>query len=237
MREAMTIRLPRDIQNALDALARQTGLTKTFFVQRAVELYLGSVALGYQGDLWYKAVVEGKEPLRDLVIASPWNVHVTKTVWDSVEGMEKARKFFLGLSTMDNPRESGMLVDGRRASYWCYLLGGQAFLSVIDDVRSAILVLGLADGDLYHDGLNGDSDVRNIVFPSSESYQPILACGARVAAIRKQKGISQREFAKMLGTSSSDLSFMEHGKRPVTRSMAERMAALLGVPVRRVLQG
>lgn len=236
MREAMTIRLPRNIQNALDALARQTGLTKTFLSSVPWSCILVPLRWVIREICGTRPSLRGRNRygiLLSQVLECPRN----QNGLGFAGRYGKSPEVLLGLSTMDNPRESGMLVDGRRASYWCYLLGGQAFLSVIDDVRSAILVLGLVDGDLYHDGLNGSSDVRNVVFPSSESYQPILACGARVAAIRKQKGISQREFAKMLGTSGSDLSFMEHGKRPVTRSMAERMAALLGVPVRRVLQG
>jgi len=227
MREAMTIRLPDKQIARLDALAAQTGRTKTFFIQRAVELYLDSVTTGYQGDVWYQAMMDGERPYRQ-VGTGKWTVLACDAVGDDA--------LFGQLASMEDVRVAGRMVDGQRASYWCYQREDQQVLAVVDAHRRSALILGLIPFPAV-DGSDLENDTRNTVYPDGLDYRPALACGARVAVIRKEKGLTQQEFARMLGTSGSALSFMERGRRPVSPAMASRMAKALGVPLKRILHG
>ena len=56
--------------------------------------------------------------------------------------------------------------------------------------------------------------------------------GAVLKGARLKEGLSQVDLAKKLGISQADLSKMENGVRSIGRSMAERLAKILGVDYR-----
>jgi len=231
----MTIRFSDETLTRLEELSRQTGKTKTSYIQQAVDLYLDNVALAYQADSMYQKVLKGQVALHKGASGPLWNLRAT----------EEARPwlqdgFISSLAGTANVRISGKMIDGQLGSYWCYMVGTQAVLAVIDDSRSAILMLVEADVKCLSKPLDGSGEgqnPRNKVLDAEEDYQPMLSCGMRVRAIRRRKGITQKEFAKKLATSGSDLSFMESGKRPITMRMAKRMASVLGVPLKKILEG
>jgi transcriptional regulator with XRE-family HTH domain len=61
--------------------------------------------------------------------------------------------------------------------------------------------------------------------------------GRRIAELRERRGWSQRAFAKVLGMNQSILSRIESGKRRVSASELERLAAALGVDLHVLLSG
>ena len=60
-------------------------------------------------------------------------------------------------------------------------------------------------------------------------YTPVGAClrGARI-----KEGLSQVELARTLEVTQSNLSKMEHGKRPIGKKMAQRIARVLRIDYR-----
>ncbi len=61
--------------------------------------------------------------------------------------------------------------------------------------------------------------------------------GARIAALREQRGWSQRALAKVLGLNQSVLSRIEAGKRRVSATELEQVAAALDVDLHALLSG
>jgi DNA-binding XRE family transcriptional regulator len=57
----------------------------------------------------------------------------------------------------------------------------------------------------------------------------MLALGRRLADARRARGLSQRDVARMIGTSSQGLGQVEQGWRRPSREWLERLAAVLGV--------
>ena len=49
---------------------------------------------------------------------------------------------------------------------------------------------------------------------------------------RKREGLTQKQLAQLLGISQTHISEMEHGKRPIGKEMAKRLAAVLRVDYR-----
>jgi len=66
-------------------------------------------------------------------------------------------------------------------------------------------------------------------FPEFENDHSWAVClrGARV-----KENMTQRELAMRLGISPANLSSMEHGKRPIGKEMAKRIADILSVDYR-----
>jgi RHH-type rel operon transcriptional repressor/antitoxin RelB len=66
----LAIRLPADIESRLEALAKTTGRTKTFYARRAILEYLDDLEDWYLADKVVKDVRSGKEettPLKDVM--------------------------------------------------------------------------------------------------------------------------------------------------------------------------
>jgi ribosome-binding protein aMBF1 (putative translation factor) len=49
---------------------------------------------------------------------------------------------------------------------------------------------------------------------------------------RKKEGLTQKELARLIGVSQNHISEMEHGKRPIGKDMARRLAEALKVDYR-----
>ena len=66
----LAIRLPEEIENRLDALARKTGRTKTYYAREAIVEYLADMEDIFLAEKEYAAVLAGKSkltPLADVV--------------------------------------------------------------------------------------------------------------------------------------------------------------------------
>jgi len=69
-RMALSLRLPADIETRLDALARRTGRTKTFYVREAVLEYLDDLEDRYLAEQRLQEVLAGRSdtvPLEELL--------------------------------------------------------------------------------------------------------------------------------------------------------------------------
>ena len=56
--------------------------------------------------------------------------------------------------------------------------------------------------------------------------------GVMLKGSRTKEGLSQTELASMLGIPPSNISEMEHGKRPIGKNMAKRLSKVLKVDFR-----
>ncbi len=66
----LAIRLPEDIENRLDTLARKTGRTKTYYAREAIIEHLADLEDVYLAEKEYEAVLSGKSrltPLSDII--------------------------------------------------------------------------------------------------------------------------------------------------------------------------
>lgn len=61
MKPITGIRLPDDIQTRLDALAKRTGRTKSFYVREAIDRYLEDMEDVYMADTVLQRIRNGKE--------------------------------------------------------------------------------------------------------------------------------------------------------------------------------
>jgi len=59
----LALRLPKDIEDRLTALAKKTGRTKSFYARQAIVTYLEDLEDSYQADGIMTRVASGKEPL------------------------------------------------------------------------------------------------------------------------------------------------------------------------------
>jgi len=59
----LALRLPKDIEDRLTALAEKTGRTKSFYARQAIVTYLEDLEDAYQADAIMTRVASGKEPL------------------------------------------------------------------------------------------------------------------------------------------------------------------------------
>jgi DNA-binding XRE family transcriptional regulator len=76
--------------------------------------------------------------------------------------------------------------------------------------------------------MNGDDDMINI--HDSEWFKEISASmtsGKALRAYRTNRQFTQLEIAKLCGVSASTVAAMEKDKRPITKTMAKRLAAVL----------
>ena len=57
----LSLRLPKDIEERLDGLAKRTGRTKTFYVRQAIMTHLEDLEDAFQADEIMKRVRAGEE--------------------------------------------------------------------------------------------------------------------------------------------------------------------------------
>jgi len=62
--------------------------------------------------------------------------------------------------------------------------------------------------------------------PLEEVFQD-LHQGSAIRGLRLREGLTQEQFAHLLGVKRSNLSEMENGKRPIGKNMAKRLAKVL----------
>lgn len=61
------------------------------------------------------------------------------------------------------------------------------------------------------------------------------AQGARLVELRKAAGLTQVEFAHLLGESQQNITFWEHSEKPPRSDILPKMAKILGVTVEQIL--
>ena len=71
----------------------------------------------------------------------------------------------------------------------------------------------------------------------SDNSDPLEAFGRRVRELRLERGVSQEDFAKIVGLDRTYISSLERGKRNVSLRNIHRLAEALGVAMRDLLQG
>ena len=59
----LALRLPKEIEDRLTALAKKTGRTKSFYAREAILAYIQDLEDAYQADEIMHRVASGKEPL------------------------------------------------------------------------------------------------------------------------------------------------------------------------------
>ena len=64
---------------------------------------------------------------------------------------------------------------------------------------------------------------------------PGFDCGLALKGARKRETLTQKQLAELLGISQTHISEMEHGKRPIGKEMARRLAKVLKVDYRAFL--
>ncbi len=69
--------------------------------------------------------------------------------------------------------------------------------------------------------------------PYSKKYS---RAGALLKGLRHRENLSQKTFAEKIHVTQSDLSKMEHGKRPIGKIIAKRIAQLFNVDYRNFLE-
>jgi RHH-type rel operon transcriptional repressor/antitoxin RelB len=62
----LAIRLPQEVEQRLDALAKNTGRTKTFYVRRAILEYLDDLEDIYMAEKTLEDIKSGKEKIYSL---------------------------------------------------------------------------------------------------------------------------------------------------------------------------
>jgi transcriptional regulator with XRE-family HTH domain len=61
---------------------------------------------------------------------------------------------------------------------------------------------------------------------------PHFDAGVALRGARKRENLTQKQLAELLGISQTHISEMEHGKRPIGKEMARRLAKVLKVDYR-----
>jgi DNA-binding XRE family transcriptional regulator len=60
-----------------------------------------------------------------------------------------------------------------------------------------------------------------------EEVYPDFNGSVALRGARKREGLTQKELARLVGVSQTHVSEMEHGKRPIGKDMAKRLARVL----------
>jgi ribosome-binding protein aMBF1 (putative translation factor) len=65
-----------------------------------------------------------------------------------------------------------------------------------------------------------------------EEVYPNFSGSVALRGARKREALTQKELAQLMGISQTHISEMEHGKRPIGKDMAKRLAKVLKVDYR-----
>jgi ribosome-binding protein aMBF1 (putative translation factor) len=60
-----------------------------------------------------------------------------------------------------------------------------------------------------------------------EEVYPDFNASVALRGARKREGLTQKELAALIGASQTHISEMEHGKRPIGKDLAKRLAKVL----------
>ncbi|MCH9644981.1 MAG: helix-turn-helix domain-containing protein [Gammaproteobacteria bacterium] len=82
--------------------------------------------------------------------------------------------------------------------------------------------------------VSSDSVLADDLFADLD--QKYTKAGVLLQGLRNREGLSQVEFAKKINVTQSDLSKMEHGKRPIGKTIAKRIAEAFNVNYRHFLE-
>jgi len=69
-----------------------------------------------------------------------------------------------------------------------------------------------------------------------EEVFPDFHAGDSLRGVRYREDVSQRQLAKLTGVSVQNISAMEHGRRPIGKDMAKRLAKALNTDWRLLLE-
>ena len=107
-------------------------------------------------------------------------------------------------------------------------IGNESF-KVPSETAKAVLVL-------IKNTMSNDDDDSMIMADDSDMIQKLDAkygrAGATLQGARLKEGLTQEALAEKLSISQTNLSKMEHGKRPIGKNMAKRIAKVLNVDYR-----
>jgi len=87
----------------------------------------------------------------------------------------------------------------------------------LDEAKKALAVFGAQE--------TGDSLPWRAVFPHFDG-------GVALRGARQREDLTQKQLADLLGIGQTHISEMEHGKRPIGKEMAKRLANVLHVDYR-----
>ena len=73
---------------------------------------------------------------------------------------------------------------------------------------------------------------KSTLIPDEPEIYPHFSGGVALRGARKREGLTQKQLAGLLGINQTHISEMEHGKRPIGKEMARRLAIVLGVDYR-----
>lgn len=68
-----------------------------------------------------------------------------------------------------------------------------------------------------------------------EAYDPVMGPAIRIRGLRYREQMTQKDLAAQLGIRQHHLSEMEHGKRPIGKAMAKKLAEILNADWRSFL--
>lgn len=106
-------------------------------------------------------------------------------------------------------------------------VGREKFRVPTETAHAVLVLLKGAQSDL------GKTDEDLILAEDSPTLKRLTAkyssAGAALQGARLKEGLSQTELARNLNISQTNLSKMEHGKRPIGKTMAKRLAAALNI--------
>jgi len=97
------------------------------------------------------------------------------------------------------------------------------------EVRFRIPVKNLVKAKQVLAAFGGEEATGSI--PWEEVY-PNFNPSVALRGARKREGLTQKQLAHMLGISQNHISEMEHGKRPIGKEMAKRLAKALNANYR-----
>jgi len=104
---------------------------------------------------------------------------------------------------------------------------GKERFKVPKETAKAVLVLLRGAIEAYEEIISA-KDSKTIQSLDAKFSRP----GVSLQGARVKEGLSQVDLAEKLGISQTNLSKMEHGKRPIGKAMAKRIADILNVDYR-----